>query len=110
MTITGVRVFSFSAREIRLINAPQHLILDVVRVFDAFIYLPVGGVAGYHPTQAYDSTQTPATNYFQDVSQVKYVAESSLYVVTTCVGDGFMVRGVVYLLGVISAHACTHWT
>ena len=40
---------------------------------------------------AYDSTQTPATNYFQDLSLVKYVAVSSFYVITTCAGDGFMV-------------------
>ena len=39
----------------------------------------------------YDPSQTPATNYFQDLASVKYVVVCSFYVVTTCVGDGFMV-------------------
>lgn len=34
---------------------------------------------------------TPAEEYFNDLSQAKYVAASAFYVVTTVVGDGFMV-------------------
>ena len=67
-------------------------------MFDAFIYLPVSGVTGYDPSKiggVYDPTQTPATNYFQDLSLVKYVVVSAFYVTTTCVGDGFMVRSTI---------------
>lgn len=61
--------------------------MDVARVFDAFIYtqdivqgpLLTGGNVTY------------AEQYFSDLSQTKYVVVSAFYVVTTAVGDGFMV-------------------
>lgn len=64
------------------ITITAHLVLDVARAFDAFILLdPV-------PTQPGASA---ATLFFEDLSNRKYVAASCFYVVTTCVGDAFMI-------------------
>ena len=62
----------------------QHLVLDVARVFDGFIYLD-----GATSTMA---GQSPATKFFEWLCTKKYIATSCLYVVTTCVGDAFIVR------------------
>jgi len=59
-----------------------HLALDVVRAFDAFIF---------QSNNAKLPGPSPATSFFENLSNSKYVAASCFYVVTTCVGDTFMI-------------------
>ena len=65
----------------------QHLILDVSRAYDAFIFAQDEaqreGTAGNSPN--------PATAFFADISTPKYLALAALYQATTAVGDAFMV-------------------
>ncbi|KAJ3557214.1 hypothetical protein NM688_g1591 [Phlebia brevispora] len=61
----------------------SHLILDVAHVFDGFIRLQ----NAVNPP----SGPSSATLFFEDLSNRKYVASSCFYVVTTCVGDAFMI-------------------
>ena len=72
----------------------QHLILDIARIFDAFIYLNGGHVSGYNPPPLSPGFSA-ASQYFQELYLKKYIAVSCFYVATTTIGDGFMVRIVI---------------
>lgn len=62
----------------QLIGCMQHLVIDIIRIVEGFIYLPAAYPGG-------------RIRYFSEVSQWTFVTKNYVYAAQTLVGDGVVV-------------------
>ncbi|KDQ56609.1 hypothetical protein JAAARDRAFT_58887 [Jaapia argillacea MUCL 33604] len=65
-----------------------HWIIDISRAFDAFVYAQDHTLSFYNSS---DASPNAAVSYLSEISNIKNVVNSGVYVFTTLVGDAFMI-------------------